>query len=61
MDEPTGNLDSQNARDIMALVRSLNRKEHLTTIVVTHDQNVASQAKRAYHMLDGVIDRTVAQ
>jgi ABC-type lipoprotein export system ATPase subunit len=56
MDEPTGNLDSQNARDIIALIKSLNADNRLTTIVVTHDQNVAQQAKHTYHMLDGAIE-----
>jgi ABC-type lipoprotein export system ATPase subunit len=56
MDEPTGNLDSQNARDIIALIKSLNVDNRLTTIVVTHDQNVAQQAKHTYHMLDGAIE-----
>jgi putative ABC transport system ATP-binding protein len=61
MDEPTGNLDSRNARDIIDLVRSLNRDEGLTAIVVTHDPTIAAQAKRAYHMLDGVIVKGVGE
>jgi putative ABC transport system ATP-binding protein len=54
MDEPTGNIDSNTAREIMDLVKRLNEKG-VTTIVVTHDQSIALQAKRSIQMLDGVI------
>jgi putative ABC transport system ATP-binding protein len=54
MDEPTGNIDSNTAREIMELVRGLNQKG-VTAVVVTHDHNVASQAKRSVQMLDGVV------
>jgi putative ABC transport system ATP-binding protein len=54
MDEPTGNIDSNTAREIMDLVKGLNEKG-VTTIVVTHDQRIALQAKRSVQMLDGVI------
>lgn len=55
MDEPTGNLDSRTAQEIMALVRDLNRKERLTTLVVTHDPSIAERADRTFHMVDGII------
>lgn len=54
MDEPTGNIDSNTAREIMDLVKRLNEKG-VTTIVVTHDQSIAAQAKRSVQMLDGAI------
>ena len=54
MDEPTGNIDSNTAREIMDLVRGLNKKG-VTAVVVTHDHNIASQAKRSVQMLDGVV------
>ena len=55
MDEPTGNIDSQTAREIINLVRRLNEEKGVTVIVITHDQQVASQAKRIVQMLDGLI------
>ena len=55
MDEPTGNIDSKAADDILKLVKSLNEGEGITTIMVTHDHRLASQAERTVHMLDGLI------
>jgi putative ABC transport system ATP-binding protein len=55
MDEPTGNIDSKTADEIIGLVKKLNEEKGATVIVVTHDQNVASQAKRIVQMLDGSI------
>lgn len=55
MDEPTGNLDSQTAQEVLSLVRHLNRKEQLTTLVATHDWGIADRADRAFHMSDGII------
>jgi putative ABC transport system ATP-binding protein len=53
-DEPTGNLDSHSAREVLALMRR--HHEHGQTIVlVTHDPRVASAADRVIHMRDGVI------
>ena len=55
MDEPTGNIDSKTANEIMSLVRGLNQEKGATTIMVTHDQRVAAQSKRTILMLDGLI------
>jgi putative ABC transport system ATP-binding protein len=55
MDEPTGNIDSKTAGEIIELVKTLNKEKGVTIIIVTHDQQIASQAKRAVHMLDGLI------
>jgi putative ABC transport system ATP-binding protein len=55
MDEPTGNIDSKTANEIIELVRRLNEEKGVTIIVVTHDQQIASQTKRAVQMLDGLI------
>ncbi|MBX6963169.1 ABC transporter ATP-binding protein [Alcaligenes faecalis] len=52
-DEPTGNLDSQTAEDIMALLLTLNKEHHTTLIVVTHDNTIASRMARCLHMRDG--------
>jgi len=55
MDEPTGNIDSKTANEIIELVKRLNEERGVTIIVVTHDQNTALQAKRRVLMLDGLI------
>jgi putative ABC transport system ATP-binding protein len=61
MDEPTGNIDSKTAREIMGLVKRLNEDEGVTIIMITHDQLLASQAKRIVKMLDGVIIKEIDQ
>ena len=55
MDEPTGNIDSKTATEIIGLVRKLNDEKGVTIIMVTHDQRLATQAKRTVQMLDGSI------
>ncbi|MHA1771761.1 MAG: ABC transporter ATP-binding protein [Candidatus Thorarchaeota archaeon] len=55
MDEPTGNLDSKTALEIMTLVRELNEQFGVTVIVVTHDQEIGRQASRTLRMRDGLI------
>jgi putative ABC transport system ATP-binding protein len=54
-DEPTGNLDSKTSREIIALFRDLNEKSGITVILVTHDLNVAKNAKRIVVLRDGGI------
>ncbi len=54
-DEPTGNLDSTNSAEIMAVLTDLNRKQGITVIVVTHDADVAAYADRVVTFRDGVI------
>lgn len=56
-DEPTGNLDSKNSREIMQLLRYSNRKYHQTMLVITHDENIALQADRILELEDGKIVR----
>jgi len=56
-DEPTGNLDSKNTKDIMQLFRNSNQKYNQTIIVVTHDENVAKMADRIIQIEDGKIVR----
>ena len=55
MDEPTGNIDSKTAKGILELVKRLNEEKGVTIIVVTHDQQIALQAKRTVQMIDGLI------
>ena len=54
-DEPTGNLDSHTTEDVLRMLEKLNKEEGITIIIVTHDTNVASHAKRVIRMMDGVI------
>ena len=56
-DEPTGNLDTRNSQEIMDLLRTSNERYHQTLIVITHDENVALQAKRIISVEDGQIVR----
>ena len=58
-DEPTGNLDSEHSRDIVEVLRRLNREVGLTLILVTHDQNVAQSTDRIIHMRNGLIEKIV--
>lgn len=55
MDEPTGNIDSKTATEIIGLIRRLNDEKDVTIIIVTHDQRLAAQTKRTVQMLDGLI------
>ncbi len=55
-DEPTGNLDRQTGREILEILRSLNRQENLTIVMVTHDHSIAELADRVIHLVDGRVD-----
>jgi ABC-type lipoprotein export system ATPase subunit len=54
-DEPTGDLDSENAAEITDLMRHLNRERGLTFLLVTHDITVGRKADRIVRMLDGTV------
>ncbi len=54
-DEPTANLDSTTAREILALMQELNRKFHTTFVFSTHDQLVMDYAERIISLRDGMI------
>jgi len=54
-DEPTGNLDSISAREIVKVLSRLNRELGITVVVVTHDPEVASAARRVVRIRDGMI------
>jgi putative ABC transport system ATP-binding protein len=53
LDEPTGNIDSKTAHEVMETIKKLN-EEGVTVIMVTHDQHLAREAKRTVQMMDGV-------
>jgi putative ABC transport system ATP-binding protein len=54
-DEPTGNLDSKNSKEIIDLLRISVKKYHQTLIIITHDLNIASQADRVISIEDGAV------
>jgi macrolide transport system ATP-binding/permease protein len=54
-DEPTGNLDSQTANEIMTTIRALNRERGVTVVLVTHEPDMAAFADRIVTMRDGVV------
>lgn len=58
-DEPTGNLDSKTSKDIIELLRLSNKKYHQTILLVTHDENLASQADRVITIQDGKIFKDI--
>jgi putative ABC transport system ATP-binding protein len=55
-DEPTGNLDTKRGREIMDLLTSLNRDRGITVLMVTHDHDLATYAKRIVRFVDGVVE-----
>ena len=54
-DEPTGNLDSKNSAEIIALLRKSNRELKQTMLIITHDENIALQCDRIIALSDGRI------
>ena len=54
-DEPTGDLDSENAQEIVALMRGLNVERGLSFLIVTHDIAVGRETDRIVRMLDGTV------
>jgi putative ABC transport system ATP-binding protein len=60
-DEPTGNLDTQNKHEIVKLLANLNSTQKTTTIMVTHDEQVAASAERILLINDGKIQDKQAQ
>jgi len=52
-DEPTGNLDTQTSKEIMALFTELNQKEGITIVLVTHEPDIAHYARRMVRFVDG--------
>jgi putative ABC transport system ATP-binding protein len=61
-DEPTGDLDSENAEEIVALMRTLNRDRGLTFLIVTHDISVGRSTDRIVRMVDGqIVDEEILE
>lgn len=56
-DEPTGNLDSRSAGEIMDVIEKLNVERAITTVLVTHEAEVADRARRVIRFRDGVIEK----
>ena len=54
-DEPTGNLDSKNSREIIELLRKSNRELNQTMLIITHDESIALQCDRILTLADGKI------
>ena len=54
-DEPTGNLDSKNSREIISILKSSIKKYNQTLILITHDGSIAAQADRICRITDGVL------
>lgn len=56
-DEPTGNLDSENSKEIVSLLRHFNKGRNQTVIIITHDEKIAMSADRIISIEDGRITR----
>ena len=54
-DEPTGNLDSKNSQEVIALLQSMSVKYQQTILMITHNENHAGAADRVFRMADGVL------
>jgi len=54
-DEPTGNLDSETAGQILSLLEDLNAEEKTALVMVTHDEHIAERAQRTIRLRDGQI------
>lgn len=54
-DEPTGNLDSENSREVIALMKETSSKFEQTVLMITHNTNIAGSAKRVIKVSDGIL------
>jgi len=60
-DEPTGNLDSKSANEIISILRSLNKDKGVTVIMVTHNMQLTQFCNRIWYVKDGLIEKEVLQ
>jgi putative ABC transport system ATP-binding protein len=60
-DEPTANLDSHSAANLLDIMARLNREEHVTFIFSTHDARVIARARRVVTLVDGRVESDVKQ
>ncbi len=60
-DEPTGNLDTDTGREILSLLRQLNRDDGLTILMITHDDSIASGADVCHRMTDGQLETRIPE
>ncbi len=56
-DEPTGNLDTKLSVEIMELLKQLNERDHITIVMVTHEEDMAAYTQRVIWMVDGRVER----
>lgn len=54
-DEPTGNLDSKNGSEVLALLRQIHQQLGKTLVIITHDSRIAQQATRRLQIIDGIL------
>ena len=54
-DEPTGNLDSRNSRDVVALLTSASRRYRQTILMITHNRNLTASVDRVFQVSDGIL------
>ncbi|MBI4296446.1 MAG: ABC transporter ATP-binding protein [Chloroflexi bacterium] len=55
-DEPTGNLDSRNGREIMSILTNLHTEQGITLVMITHEPSIARYCQRIIHIKDGQIE-----
>ncbi|MGL4850682.1 MAG: ABC transporter ATP-binding protein [Clostridium sp.] len=60
-DEPTGNLDSENSKNILRLLKELNESLGITVLIVTHDPLTASYSRKVVNLRDGKIEKSITR
>ena len=60
-DEPTANLDSESAMNLLDIMERMNREQNITFVFSTHDQRVIDRARRVIRMVDGAVDEDIRQ
>jgi lipoprotein-releasing system ATP-binding protein len=58
-DEPTGNLDAANGKEVIRLLRDLNRQDGLTIIMVTHNLDLVAGTDRVVRLVEGRVEETI--